>query len=103
MFAVALKADLTKPLQISPGLSNEWCRGDIYNLFNPHLRGVLISGTICYDEGVVAGMKDSSPLTVDTRNYSMADCVVILFEIFDHHLPLDDQPRWSTYTTSPPH
>ena len=49
MFAVVLRADRTKPLQISPGLSNGWCRV-IYNLCNTPL-GELISGTICYDEG----------------------------------------------------
>ena len=32
MFAVVLRADRTKPLQISPGLSNGWCSGDIQSM-----------------------------------------------------------------------
>ena len=32
VFAVVLRADRTKPLQISPGLSNGWCSGDIQSM-----------------------------------------------------------------------
>ena len=59
----------------------------IYNLCNTPLR-VLISGTICYDEGQSWDEKLVTDRGVSARNYARADCIVVVRKICNITCPL---------------